>query len=217
MKILILYAGIGGNRKRWGDDHEITAVEINPTIAAIYKRYFPNDIVIIGDAHQYLIEHFREFDIIWGSPPCQSHTKNVLMNYVKNNFTVYPDMKLWQEIIFLKQFAPEGLLWVIENVKPYYNTLINPSIEINRHLFWSNFNITPRVTKNIKNFMDAKFEDLKKWLGYDDFNDRIYLPGSHDYCQILRNCVHPEIGLHVLNCALEKIEDNKQVQLKINF
>lgn len=27
MKILNLYAGIGGNRKLWPDDHEITAVE----------------------------------------------------------------------------------------------------------------------------------------------------------------------------------------------
>jgi DNA (cytosine-5)-methyltransferase 1 len=29
MRILNLYAGIGGNRKLWGDDHEITAVELN--------------------------------------------------------------------------------------------------------------------------------------------------------------------------------------------
>lgn len=27
MKILNLYAGIGGNRKLWGDDHEVTVVE----------------------------------------------------------------------------------------------------------------------------------------------------------------------------------------------
>lgn len=35
MKILNLYAGIGGNRKKWGDDHEITAVELDEEIAAI--------------------------------------------------------------------------------------------------------------------------------------------------------------------------------------
>jgi hypothetical protein len=29
MKILNLYAGIGGNRKLWGDEHEIVAVENN--------------------------------------------------------------------------------------------------------------------------------------------------------------------------------------------
>jgi DNA (cytosine-5)-methyltransferase 1 len=38
MKILNLYAGIGGNRKLWGNKHNITAVEFNNTIAEKYKR-----------------------------------------------------------------------------------------------------------------------------------------------------------------------------------
>ena len=67
MKILNLYAGIGGNRKLWGDEHEITAVEIDPEIAAIYQDFFPNDEVIVGDAHQYLLEHFKEYDFIWSN------------------------------------------------------------------------------------------------------------------------------------------------------
>jgi len=29
MKILNLYAGIGGNRKLWGNDHEITSDGVN--------------------------------------------------------------------------------------------------------------------------------------------------------------------------------------------
>ena len=58
MKILNLYAGIGGNRKLWGDGHEITAIEFNPEIAKIYQDFFPNDKVIVTDAHQYLLEHF---------------------------------------------------------------------------------------------------------------------------------------------------------------
>ena len=32
MKILNLYAGIGGNRKLWGDGHDITAVQLVPEI-----------------------------------------------------------------------------------------------------------------------------------------------------------------------------------------
>lgn len=64
MKILNLYAGIGGNRKLWGNDDEITAVEFDEQIAKIYQDNFPNDKVVIGDAHQYLLEHFREFDFI---------------------------------------------------------------------------------------------------------------------------------------------------------
>ena len=75
MKILNLYAGIGGNRKLWGNDHEITAIELRPEIAAIYQDFFPNDHVIVGDAHLYLLEHYREFDFIWSSPPCQTHSR----------------------------------------------------------------------------------------------------------------------------------------------
>ena len=55
MKILNLYAGIGGNRKLWGNEHEITAVELDKDIAAIYKDFFPTDKVIVADAHPYLI------------------------------------------------------------------------------------------------------------------------------------------------------------------
>lgn len=69
-KILNLYAGIGGNRKKWGDDYDITAVELNEEVANVYNRYFPNDKIIIGDAHEYLLKHVNEFDFIWASPPC---------------------------------------------------------------------------------------------------------------------------------------------------
>lgn len=72
MKILNCYAGIGGNRKLWGDDHEITAVENDPDIAKIYQDFFPNDKVIVADAHQYLLDHFKEYDFIWSSPPVRA-------------------------------------------------------------------------------------------------------------------------------------------------
>ena len=64
MKILNLYAGIGGNRKLWGSEHQITAVEYDPAIAAIYSDLYPQDELIIGDAHEYLAKHFDEFDFI---------------------------------------------------------------------------------------------------------------------------------------------------------
>ena len=77
MKILNLYAGIGGNRRLWGDDHEITAVELDPDIAKIYSDFFPNDKMVVGDAHQYLLEHFKGFDFIWSSPPWKWSVENV--------------------------------------------------------------------------------------------------------------------------------------------
>ena len=51
MKVLNLYAGLGGNRKLW-ENVEVTAVEMNEEIAGIYKEYFPQDVIIVGDAHK---------------------------------------------------------------------------------------------------------------------------------------------------------------------
>ena len=75
MKILNLYSGIGGNRKLWRNEHEIVAIENDKNIAKIYQEFFPNDKVIIDDAHDYLLKHFSEYDFIWSSPPCPSHSK----------------------------------------------------------------------------------------------------------------------------------------------
>lgn len=81
MKILNLYACIGGNRCFWGEKHEITAVEINPEIAECYQKYFPADRVVVGDAHQYLFDHYNEFDFIWLSHPCPTHSRtNTMLN-----------------------------------------------------------------------------------------------------------------------------------------
>src|SRR5204862_6503172 len=99
MKVLNLYAGIGGNRKHW-KGVEVTAVEYAPEIAEVYKQNFPADTVIIADAHQYLLDHFSEFEFIWSSPPCQSHSKMIRSG--RNRKPRFADMKLYEEILFLK-------------------------------------------------------------------------------------------------------------------
>lgn len=199
MKILNLYAGLGGNRKLWGDEHEVTAVEYDVNIWKVYKKLYPNDKVILGDAHKYLLEHYKEFDLIWSSPPCQSHTK--MIRGGRNRKPRFPDLTLYEEIIFLKHNF--NGLWIVENVDPYYEPLI-PGKKIGRHLVWSNFNIDDFEHKNIPNFIKEcntkGAEKLKKWLGIN-YEGNIYYCGNHDPAQVLRNCVHPEIGLHILNCS----------------
>ena len=144
MKILNLYAGIGGNRKKWDEtgDHDITAVELNPKIAEIYQDFFPKDKVIVADAHQYLLDHFQEFDFIWSSPPCPSHSR--IRRYMAvergQNKPIYPDMNLYQEILLLQEYYKGK--YVVENVIAFYEPLIKPS-EFANHYFWHNFNIAP--------------------------------------------------------------------------
>lgn len=203
MKILNLYAGIGGNRKLWGDEHQITAVENNEEIANIYKHFFPNDDVVIADAHQYLLEHYKEFDFIWSSPPCPTHSKFRFMTTKMKNPKysrpiLYPDMKLYQEIIFLKHYF-EGK-FVVENVNPYYTPLIKPSFKISRHLFWSNFDVEEIKIKG-DNMIKKHFNNLWEKRGFDLSKFKI---GSRKDV-ILRNCVDSEIGLHILNSIKQKM------------
>jgi len=193
MKVLNLYAGIGGNRKLW-EDVDVTAVEHDYKIAAIYKDFYPNDEIIIGDAHQYLLENYNKYDFIWASPPCQSHSsfrQNICVRF-RGTEPEYPDMKLYQEILFLKYNAECS--WVVENVKPYYEPLI-PAKLIQRHLFWSNFGITDIEIPN-DDIRTAQIPDLQKQIGVNLENYKL-----ENKRQILRNCVEPELALHILNQA----------------
>jgi len=194
MKILNLYAGIGGNRKLWGDDHEITAVELEPIIAKIYQDFFPKDKVIVADAHQYLLEHFSEYDFIWSSPPCPTHSsfKKIWMKVGKQQI-VYPDMGLYQEILLLQHFF-DGK-YVVENVQGYYEPLIKPQTS-GRHYFWCNFKID-----NMKmDKLDIRYGKTGGVSYGFNLNGKDY----GDKRKLLRNCVDPELGLHILNHALQK-------------
>ena len=193
MKILNLYCGIGGNRKLWGEEHEVTAVELDTNIAEVYKKLYPNDTVIVGDAHEYLRQNFRYFDFIWASPPCPTHSV-LQLSHSNDKDLKYPDMGLYQEIILLKQFY-KGI-WVIENVKPYYDLLISPSFSIGRHLFWSNkFILSPQFAQVYNRDVSRdKKEDLAKSMGYEL---QVLEKKGVDVRKVLRNCVVPEIGLHI--------------------
>jgi len=202
VKILNLYCGIGGNRKMWGDEHEITAVEWDENIANVYQELFPNDKVIVGDAHDYLMKHFKEFDFIWSSPPCQTHSsfrQNIGVRF-RGVEAVYPDMKLYQEIIFL-QYNFNGK-WVVENVNPYYKPLIEPNVELDRHKFWCNFDIEKQEFTRPK-LRAAQIPQLQEAYGYDLTGYK--LPNKR---QVLRNCVLPDVGKHILNAAESCLVNN---------
>jgi DNA (cytosine-5)-methyltransferase 1 len=207
MKALNLYAGLGGNRQLW-QGVDVTAIEYTDNIANIYCSQFPDDAVIITDAHKYLLEHFDEYDFIWSSPPCQSHSRFIRGG--KNRKPRYADLKLYEEILLLQNDF--NGLWVVENVVPYYMPLIVPSARIGRHLFWSNFEINENVdVPEIKGFITkcntAGANELKKWLGIS-YKGNIYYEGNHDPSQVLRNAVHPILGNHVF-CEANKASPTK--------
>ena len=198
MKVLNLYAGIGGNRKLW-EDVEVTAVEMNSDIASIYQDFFSDDTVIVGDAHQYLLDHYKEYDFIWSSPPCPSHSQFAKLRALSNdqrtgNAATKPqfiDMKLYQEIIFLQNYFNNN--WVIENVIPYYNPLIPPTAEIGRHLFWCNF--------NLKSFSVETEHVIKHIHGGETVYGFNVNGRSVDKRKVLRNMVNPKVGEYILNAV----------------
>jgi len=197
LRILNLYAGIAGCRKLWGDEHDITHVEFDPAIAAACQSRFPNDTVIVGDAKQYLLDHHKEFDFIWASPPCQTHSEIRRCGVKSGQYdAVMTDMSLYEIIIFLQTYF-DGK-YCVENVNPYYIPLIRESVKIDRHLYWSNFIISPISVDKERIHCDVKSSDFNK-LGLVD-------TGIKNKVQVVRNQVNYETGKHILDCAMGTVQ-----------
>ena len=216
MKVLNLYACLGGNRYKWdevaeeaGIDLEVTAVELDPELAKLYQERFPNDTVIVADAHQYLLDHYKEFDFIWSSPPCPTHSR---ARFARRNTTdsAYPDMKLYQEVIFLNNWF-DGK-YVVENVVPYYEPLI-PAKKRGRHLYWSNFNLPNDLNECKVSIMEGK-DEVRQWCKFHEFNFYEY-KGTQRIDKIARNLVDYEAGRTIFETALGIIrkKDAKQTEL----
>jgi len=201
-KILNLYACLGGNRAKWNevaDNLEITAVEWDQELAKLYQERFPNDKAIVADAHQYLLNHYKEFDFIWSSPPCPSHSRVRISQKNTAAFVpVYPDMNLYEEIIFLDNYFTGK--YCVENVIPFYEPLISAQ-KRGRHLYWTNFilpgNLGEReITKNM-----IERGNVKELSEFHDFDFTKYKGGQRTN-KIARNLVDYEAGKTILEIAL---------------
>jgi len=204
MKILNLYACLGGNRYKWNEvksDIEVTAVELDPELARLYQERFPNDKVIVTDAHQYLLDHYKEYEegFIFSSPPCPTHSRMRLTNTgegERKSKATYPDMKLYQEILLLDNFFKGK--YCVENVIPYYEPLI-PAKKRGRHLYWANFNLPSDLgERKASNFIHSKVGDLSD---FHDYDFRKY-KGNQRVDKIARNLVDYEAGKTIFETAL---------------
>lgn len=213
MKILNLYACLGGNRYKWDEviDIDVTAVEWDEELARMYQERFPNDKVIVADAHQYLLDHYKEFDFIWSSPPCPSHSRARYWGFGKNGKNpVYPEMNLYQEIIFLQHHF-DGK-WVVENVMPYYEPLILAK-KRGRHLYWSNFNL-PNVLSKRKIQLATGTDEVKKLCEFHDYDFYNY-KGKQRINKIARNLVDYEAGKTILETAIGVMSKQNKNQIEM--
>ena len=214
-KILNLYACLGGNRYKWDEvaDIEVTAVEWDEEAARLYQERFPNDKVIVADAHQYLLDHYKEFDFIWSSPPCPSHSRARYWNssnYDTTTKPIYADMKLYEEILFLKHYFKGK--FVVENVIPYYEPLIQAHKK-GRHLYWTNFNL-PNDLKDRRFAISQQKNELKELCKFHDYDFTKY-NGTQSKVKMARNLVDYEAGKTILETALGIIKksDIKQTSM----
>jgi DNA (cytosine-5)-methyltransferase 1 len=210
MKVLNLYACLGGNRYKW-TDCEVTAIELDQELARMYKERFPNDTVIIADAHQYLLDYYKEFDFIWSSPPCPSHSRARYWNssnYDTKTEAIYPDMKLYEEILFLQHYFRTGK-FVVENVIPYYEPLIAAQ-KRGRHLYWTNFNLPCNL--NDRRFAISQTKNELQELCKFHSIDLTSYKGTQSLVKIGRNLVDYEAGLTIFNTAKNIITQPKSNQ-----
>lgn len=197
IKVLNLYAGIGGNRRLW-KNVEVTAVEHMARIANIYQNLYPGDIVIHGDAHQYLLDHMHEFDFIWSSPPCPTHSQLAYSTNTQWEMK-YPAMELYQEILILQHFYKGK--YAVENVCSYYDPLIKPQIS-NNHYFWTNFPI-PKIAREDRQIVDRgpeiiKAQEKRNMVDLTRFSLKAVFKNK-----LLNNCVNPLVGLEIFEAAFK--------------
>lgn len=201
VRVLNLYACLGGNRFKWDEvaNIEVTAVEWDDELAKLYQERFPNDRVIVADAHQYLLDHYKEFDFIWTSPPCPSHSRVRISQKNRESFTpLYPDLKLYEEIIFLENYF-DGK-FVVENVIPYYEPLIAAQ-KRGRHLYWCNFNLPNDIgeRKMFKNMIEIG--NIKQLSEFHDYDFTKY-KGEQRLNKVARNLVDYEAGKKIFSVAM---------------
>lgn len=220
MKILNLYACLGGNRYKWdevakeaGIEIEVTAVELDEEAAKLYQERFPNDKVIVADAHQYLLDNFKEFDFIWSSPPCPSHSKVRISQKNRENFKfLYPDLKLYEEVIFLDNFF-DGK-YVVENVTPYYEPLV-PAQKRGRHLYWTNFTLPNNINERKLNGTLTNIKDEVTVLSkFHDYDFRKY-KGVQRIDKMARNLVDYEAGRTIFEIALGIVSKKQTNQIEL--
>jgi len=201
--------------KQAGIEIEVTAVELDEELAKLYQERFPNDKVIVADAHKYLLDHFKDFDFIWRSPPCPSHSKVRISQKNRETFKfIYPDMKLYEEVIFLDNFF-EGK-YVVENVTPYYEPLIQAK-KRGRHLYWTNFNLPIDINeRKLEGTLTNMVDEVGVLSKFHDYDFRQY-KGQQPLNKIARNLVDYEAGKTIFETALGIINKpyTKQAELFI--
>lgn len=201
LRVLNAYAGIGGNRHLWPASWKVTAVEYDERVAAEYARRYPDDVVLVEDAHAVVMERAAEFDAVWTSPPCPTHSRLALNVAKRKGIEPTPDPRLWEEI---KHLSANAARYVVENVHTYYVPPIAPDVVTARHYYWTSnapMFLTPANVLPVSGRMVGLTADAIA----ESYGLPLLPPGSvADRRKAMRNAVLPHEGLEIAQAAFAR-------------
>lgn len=211
LKILDLFCGVGGVARGFqkflneqGIEYEYHAVDIDRSILLAHKVVNKNSVTILRDAYSFEDDELSQYDFIWASPPCETHS---IAGIWRRKFGVEPDMRLYELIIKLHRL---GIPFVVENVKPYYNPPIKPTSKANRHVLWSNLSIKP-VEVDLPYFTHIK-DKIKDLIWYHQLEKhekairRILGKKTRD---ALRDMVHWKIAYEIARQVIPQVIEKR--------
>lgn len=202
LRVLNAYAGIGGNRHLWPAEWKVTAVENDPRVAREYARRYPDDVVLVEDAHAHVMNRAHEYDARWSSPPCPTHSRLAINVARRKGVEPEPDPRLWAEIEHLREL---GGMYVVENVHTYYVPPIAPDVVTERHYYWvscapmmlSPMSVLPVSGRRVGLTADAIAESYGLPL--------LQAGSVRDRRKAMRNAVVPAEGLLIAEAAFSLV------------
>ncbi len=220
IKILDLFCGIGGVAKGFqrylleqGMSFEYYAVDVDPKVLRAHKKFNPLSNTILRDAYSFTDDELLEFDFIWASPPCETHSRLNFYNWGNPKKYKEPDMRFYELIEMLYRL---NIPFVVENVEPYYKPPIKPSVKVYRHVLWTNLSIRPfRV--DLPNFSDVK-DDVKSLTKYHGVpRDVVNTLGTARKARsALRDMVNPIVSYNIAKQIFPQVlEGKKFVQVRL--
>lgn len=198
LRVLNAYAGIGGNRHLWPANWKVTAVENDERVAGEYARRYPDDTVLVDDAHAVVMERAAHFDAVWTSPPCPTHSRLAINVAKRKCVEPVPDPRLWDEIAHLSAL---GGRYVVENVHTYYVPPIPPDVVTARHYYWAS-DVPVMLTELATLPVSGRMVGLTADAIADSYGLPPLPPGSvRDRRKAMRNAVVPHEGLEIAMAA----------------
>ena len=144
MKLLDCFCGMGGVSDGFAlEGFDVTGIDIVDAPKMLgYKHHF-----IQADMLSLKGEHFKGFDVIWGSPPCRDFSPlgRIYGKYWKNPPSPEKGLEFVRAFLTFVHVA-KPKIWIMENVANLKNflPLLKPRAETiidygKRHVFYGNF------------------------------------------------------------------------------